>query len=92
MTKKAVSFKEFEALTYADQIDTLHRYAVYIGKRKVEGQTLILLQLNSFYVEVVYLKYRRAIASMRFSSSTDILTPYLPQIDIGNITKHITEE
>lgn len=85
MTKKALSFSEFESLSQPDRIDMLHTHGVYVGKRRMGNQIWILIQLNSFYVEVAYLKYRRHIASMRLSTSPEILNPYLGQVDINEL-------
>lgn len=73
---------EFQLLSEGEQIATLYRQGVYIGKRKVENMTVLLYQLESFYVEVVYRSYRRFIEKIRCSASTSILDPYLEQIDV----------
>ena len=45
MTEKILGLKEFEELTQERQFDLLYRDGVYIGKRKLENQTVVLFQL-----------------------------------------------
>ncbi|MFL5810433.1 MAG: hypothetical protein ACJ749_12990 [Flavisolibacter sp.] len=73
---------EFEQLPVVEQVGLLYKHGVYIGKRKERNRTLILFQLEGFYVEVFYTKYRHHIASLRCSDSTMLLDPYLEQIDV----------
>ena len=73
---------EFQVLTMQQQINMLYEQGVYIGKRKAEKLTVLLLQLDSFYVEVFYRKYRHDISRLRCSCSTTILDPYLTQIEL----------
>lgn len=90
MTKKALSLTEFVDLPQELQFEILHNHGVYVGKRKSEKQTIVLFQLHGFYVEVYYKQYRRIIDHIVTSSSTDILQPYLNQInvrDLNNDTK-----
>jgi len=73
---------EFKLLSEREQLDILHAEGTYIGKRK-EGKTSILLyQLEGFYVEIFYQKHRSQIQSIRSFTSTIPLEPYLNQIDI----------
>ena len=73
---------EFQILDITDQIRILYKQGVYIGKRKHGHLTILLYQVDSFYVEVVYRMYRRHIARIRCSASTSLLDPYLEQIDV----------
>lgn len=75
-----MKMKEFELLPEARQAAILYRQGVYIGKRKSGKRTVLLYQLESFYIEVSYLVYRRYISQITCSPSTDILNPYLEQI------------
>lgn len=82
MTKKELSISEFAALQENMQFDALYRHGVFIGKRKWEGRTVILYQLNGFYVELFYKEYRKIIDHVITSDNTDILMPYLDQVVI----------
>ncbi len=78
---------EFSKLDCGAQIDLLQKEGVFIGKRRINQQAIVLYQFHAFYVEIVYLKYRLVVASIRCSVSTRILEPYLDAIDIGEFTR-----
>lgn len=85
MTKKALSLADFKNLPQALQFEILHKHGVYVGKRKLNDQTIVLFQLHSFYVEVYYRLYRKTIEKILTSDSADILQPYLDQIHIRDL-------
>jgi hypothetical protein len=85
MTKKALSLKEFMDLPQELQFEVLHKHGVYVGKRRVDKQTIVLFQLHGFYVEVYYKHYRKIIDHIITSDNTDILQPYLDQINIRDL-------
>lgn len=82
MTKKALSLSEFIDLPQELQFEILHKHGVYVGKRKINKQTIVLFQLHGFYVEVYYKQYRKIIDRIITSDDTDILQPYLGQIHV----------
>jgi len=73
---------EFQSLPQEEQITILYQQGVYIGKKKAGQFTKLLFQLESFYVEINYISYRKSIYKMRYSDSTVILDPYLEQINV----------
>jgi hypothetical protein len=73
---------EFQILPLADQLELIYEEGVYIGKRSILGCSVVLYQLDAFYVEVFYRQYRRNITRLSYSRSTNILDPYLEQIGI----------
>jgi hypothetical protein len=73
---------EFENFAESEQLDYLQEEGVYIGKRKQGKHSVLLYQLDDFYVEVYYRKYRCYIAAIRCFTSTVLLEPYLEQVDI----------
>lgn len=77
-----MKMSEFKLLSQQEQITILYQLGVYIGKKKTGGLIRLLFQLNSFYVELIYADYRRAIYKIRYSDSTTILEPYLEQIKV----------
>lgn len=85
MTKKALSLSEFIELPQQLQFEILHKHGVYIGKRKIDKQTVVLFQLHGFYVEVYYKQYRKVINHIVTSDSTEILQPYLDQIHLKGL-------
>ena len=76
---------EFQHLNIQEQISILYKHGVYIGKTKHGHLTILLYQIDSFYVEVVYRMYRRYVAMIKCSDSTVILDPYLEQIDVEHL-------
>lgn len=72
----------FSALTISDQLGQLWRKGVYIGKRKEDGRVITIYQLESFYVEIYYRKYRSVIEHIVISEDPLILEPYLEQIEV----------
>ena len=76
---------EFQLLNTKDQVSILYKHGVYIGKRKQGHLTILLYQIESYYVEVVYQMYRRYIAKIRCSDSILVLDPYLEQIDVEHL-------
>jgi len=87
MTKRALSLTEFMDLPQELQFEVLHKHGVYVGKRKVDHQTIVLFQLHGFYVEVHYKQYRKIVDHIITSNSTDILQPYLDQIHIRDLNE-----
>jgi hypothetical protein len=91
MTKKAIGLLEFNALPDEIQFDVLHRDGVYVGKRKLAGRTVLLMQLYGFYVEVHYEQYRKKIGHIITSDHTDILQPYIDQVQVKGLNKKKNE-
>lgn len=88
MTKKILGPQEFKELEADIQLKLLYRDGVHVGKRKLHGKTLILFQLYSFYVEIVYKEYRKKIYYMLVSADTETLQSYLDQIHVRDLKKH----
>ncbi len=85
MTKKALSLTEFIDLPRELQFEALHKNGVYVGKRKDNEQPVVLFQLHGFYVEVYYKQYRKEIDRLITSETTEILQPYLNQINVRDL-------
>lgn len=85
MTKKAISLSEFINSPEELQFDILHKHGVYVGKRKMGKQVVVLFQLHGFYVEVFYKQYRKTIEHLVTSDATEILQPYLDQINVRDL-------
>jgi len=73
---------DFKLLSEREQLDILHTEGAYIGKRKEGELSILLYQLEGFYVEIFYRKHRSQIKSIRSFTTTVLLEPYLTQIDI----------
>jgi len=78
---------KFQMLSLNQQIDLLYADGVYIGKRKLYQYQHVLYQYDTFYVEVVYKKYRVSVNKINYYTSTACLDPYLEQIDAGELIK-----
>lgn len=76
---------EFDCLSQYNQVDHLYKKAVYLSKRKTSNITMILYQLDNFYVEIIYTSYRRKISEIKSSENTDLLGPYLMSIDVDEL-------
>ena len=76
---------EFRVLSDQDQLEIVYSQGVYIGKRHVGGKVSVLYQLEGFYIEIFYRKYRYFISHTRCSESTIIAEPYLDQIDLAEL-------
>ncbi len=76
---------DFRNLPDTVQIDILYSEGIYVGKRKHGASIVVLYQLESFYVEVFYTKYRRYIRNINCFQSTAFLNPYLELIDVDEI-------
>ena len=87
MTKKALSLVEFENLLQELQFKILHKHGVYVGKRKVAEQTVVLFQLHGFYVEVFYKEYRKVLDRICATDNVDVVQPYLNQINVRDLNK-----
>lgn len=85
MTKKALALSEFINLTEQQQFHVLHLHGVYVGKRKVGNQSVVLFQLHGFYVEVFYKQYRKIVDHILTTDDTAILQPYLDQINLKGL-------
>ncbi len=76
---------DFMLLPQDQQSDLLYRWGIYLGKRKTESVTKVLYQLDYFYVEITYSKYRCLISSIKCFESTGPLDPYLERINIEEL-------
>jgi hypothetical protein len=76
---------DFSILSDEEQIDVLYKQGVYVGKRAGPKGVAVLYQVNDFYVEVLYRKYRYIVAHISCSSGTALLEPYLGQIDVSEV-------
>jgi hypothetical protein len=73
---------EFEELAEHSMLEIIKDQGVYIGKIKSKGKISLLYQVDGFYVELTYLKYRHSIAHIRCFDSTDRIDGYIKQIDL----------
>jgi hypothetical protein len=85
MTKRAIDLTAFDQLMLADKLDLLHKDGVYVGKRTEDNRTVLLYQVNNFYVEVYYKDYRRDVDKLLVSDNVEMVQPYLGQIGVKDL-------
>ena len=78
---------DFSLLTRSEQTDLLYTEGIYIGKRILNKHTVVLYQVEGFYVEVIYKKYRYLIYSIYAFSSAAGIDAYLENIDVNDLVK-----
>ena len=79
---------EFNKLDAINKFDTLCRCGELLGERLSQGAKVLLYQIDAFYVEVYYVTSLNKIDKMRSFSSTNLLKPYLEEIDISCLVGH----
>ena len=77
-----MQMKEFNLLSEKEQLDVLYKEGIYIGKQKQNNRTFMMLQLDSFYIEIDYRKYRHHINAINCFETTFQLDPYIKEIKI----------
>ena len=87
-----MSLTEFNELDHAVKLNIVQKQGAYVGKRIVEGQTVVLYQLYGFYIEVYYTSYRKIVDSIHTTDNVDALLPYLNQIQVRDLDQKTKEE
>lgn len=80
-----MTLNEFQLLHQIEQVDLLYNEGVYIGKRRQGDQIVLLYQLEGFYIEVFYKRYRRVISRLLCFRSTEFILPYLEHINVEEL-------
>lgn len=73
---------EFTQLTNEEKAALLYERGAYIGKRRVGDTPVLLYQLEGFYAEIWYRRYRRVIGKISCFATTTRLDPYLAEINV----------
>ncbi|HUR09838.1 MAG TPA: hypothetical protein VM012_00630 [Flavitalea sp.] len=76
---------EFRKRSIRQQAAILYKHGVYIGKRSEDGKIMLLYQLNAYYVELFYNEYRKHIHWIGCFESTDLLDPYLENMNVADL-------
>jgi hypothetical protein len=71
---------DFIILPIEQQIDLLYNHGVYVGKIKLNDITVLLYQMDAFYIQISYSRYRVSIDTIQCFETTEVLEPYLEQI------------
>lgn len=75
----------FTRLTNEEKTALLYDHGVYVGKRKIGITRVVLYQLEGFYAEVYYRRYRRDIEKIVCFATTARLDPYLMEIHVEHL-------
>ena len=76
-----MTLSDFSALDYKGMLYAA-KEAVYLAGRSDEDHTIMLYQLNGFYIEVYFHKQNNFISSLHPFADTELLEPYLESIEI----------
>ncbi len=76
---------QFNTLSIQDKYNTLLERGAYLLYQHLENYTVLLFQLDTFYVEQYYAKSNEARLLFRTLETADQLEPYLNQIAIPPI-------
>lgn len=76
---------DFIHLSESEKSTLLYKHGVYIGKRWQGTTAVVLYQLDGFYAEVFYRRYRQEIDRISCFSGTSRLDPYLAAIDVEHL-------
>jgi len=82
---------EFRSLSYEEQVDVLYREGIYIGKKKVGNEIILLYQLDHYYVKIFYSRYRENVQNICIFTSTRFLSGFLNHIDIEELKNLFVE-
>lgn len=77
--------RRFLSLKKEEKTQVVYEEGVFIDERFEFEYHVRLYQLNSFYVELYYLRDKTDVVYARSFSATDELLPYLKKIDIISI-------
>lgn len=80
---------KFRLLDESEQVDLLYKDGLYIGKRKDDRKTVVLYQLEGFYIEIHYRKYRQSITHLHCFTTTEPLIPYLELVDVEELMRYV---
>jgi hypothetical protein len=83
--------KDFAVLPEGDKSRILYKHGSYIGKRKNGSIAIVLYQLNDFYVEVLYYKYRVSIYKIKCTERMEVLDGYLDQVNIEDAVESLVK-
>ena len=76
---------EFDTLDMEARTDVLCEKGVYLGGRQELKYGIFLYQVDGFYVEIFYHQQLKKVTDFRCFTDTDLLEPYLKEINIDGI-------
>ena len=76
---------QFKLLNHSDQAQAVWDFGVHVATRYSSHVTILLWQLDCFYVELFYDGIENEIVKIRPFKSTLPLDPYLQQTDVTTL-------
>lgn len=76
---------EFRLLSAKDQQELVAQHGALLCERNSKNFHIFLYGLDGFYVELFFFRESGEFATMKPFDNTDELTPYLRDIDVGQL-------
>ena len=81
--------KKFNSLSKSIKKDILLRSGSFLAERKWGICSVLLYQLEDFYIEVFFVKWTKAPIGFRTFHTTNKLEPYLQKIDVASLMQEV---
>ena len=81
--------KKFNSLSKSIKKDILLRSGSFLAERRWGLCSVLLYQLDDFYIEVFFVKWAKSPIGFRTFQKTDKLEPYLQKIDVSSLMQEV---
>jgi hypothetical protein len=78
-----MTYQQFDRLSAKEQTDLVWTHGVHLAERQEGRFTVILYQMDGFYIELFYTRHGKRRPVVRSFMDTDFLEPYLINIDVN---------
>ena len=78
-----MTLNDYKQLDEIEQTEVLLERGIHLGERTDGAHSIVLYQIEGFYVEVFYHEQHNTITRLRSFRSVDQLRPYLEKVDIS---------
>ena len=76
---------DFKELEQEMQAQVVCMRGQYLGERASDGWLIVLYQVSSFYVEVIFQPRNGSLISFHASENEELLDPYLEKISLSGL-------
>ena len=83
-----MTIQEFNMLDAHQQGQTLWRYGTHLSDRNTNRYSMMLYQIDAFYVEVCFHRKKEEFIAFKTFTGTSQLNPYLNKISISGLLQH----
>lgn len=83
-----MTHQHFSALSKLSQQEVVLKEGIFIADRLCGSFLVVLYQVDTFYVEIFYLRSNYTIFLLKSFTSTDLLEPYLQHIDVVELVNN----